>query len=38
MMVRLDSDPGQLFSAFHLGDGVPEDRLVRKIDADLDLP
>jgi len=27
----------QLFYEFHLGDAVPEDHLVRKIDAALDL-
>jgi hypothetical protein len=37
MMARLESDPGQLLYAFHLGDAVPEDHLVRKIDTDLDL-
>jgi hypothetical protein len=37
MMGRLKSDQGQLFSEFHLGDAVPEDHLVRKIDAALDL-
>jgi transposase len=37
MMGRLKSDPGQLFYEFHLGDAVPEDHLVRKIDAALDL-
>ena len=31
------SDQGQLFYEFHLGDAVPEDHLVRKIDAALDL-
>src|SRR3977135_3506905 len=36
-MGRLKSDPGQLFYEFHLGDVVPEDHLVRKIDAALDL-
>jgi hypothetical protein len=33
MMGRLKSDQGQLFYEFHLGDAVPEDHLVRKIDA-----
>jgi hypothetical protein len=37
MMGRLKSDQGQLFYEFHLGDAVPEDHLVRKIDAPLDL-
>jgi hypothetical protein len=37
MMGRLKSDQGQLFYEFHLGDAVPEDHLVRKIDAALDL-
>ena len=37
MMGRLKSDQGQLFYKFHLGDAVPEDHLVRKIDAALDL-
>ena len=36
MMGRLKSDQGQLFYEFRLGDVVPEDHLVRKIDA-LDL-
>jgi hypothetical protein len=36
-MVRLKSDQGQLFYEFHLGDAVPDDHLVRKIDAALDL-
>jgi transposase len=35
MMGRLKSDQGQLFYEFHLGDVVPEDHLVRKIDTDL---
>jgi Transposase domain (DUF772) len=38
MMGRLKSDQGQLFYEFHLGDAVPEDHLVRKIDTTLDLP
>jgi hypothetical protein len=38
MMGRLKSDQGQLFYEFHLGDAVPEDHLVRKIDTALDLP
>src|SRR5881392_3721683 len=37
MMGRLKSDQGQLFYEFRLGDAVPEDHLVRKIDAALDL-
>ena len=37
MMGRLKSDQGQLFFEFHHGDAVPEDHLVRKIDAALDL-
>jgi hypothetical protein len=37
MMGRLKSDQGQLFYKFHLGDAVPEDPLVRKINAALDL-
>jgi transposase len=37
MMDRLKSDQHQLFYEFHLGDAVPEDHLVRKIDAALDL-
>jgi transposase len=37
MMGRLKSEQGQLFYQFHLGDAVPEDHLVRKIDAALDL-
>src|SRR6266702_2557091 len=37
MMGRLKSDQGQLFYEFHLGDAVPEDHLVRKIDKALDL-
>jgi transposase len=36
MMGRLKSDQGQLFYEFHLSDAVPEDHLVRKIDAALD--
>lgn len=35
MMGRLKSDQGQLFYEFHLSDAVPEDHLVRKIDAAL---
>ena len=37
MMGRLKSDQGQLFYEFQLGDVIPEDHLVRKIDAALDL-
>src|SRR5271157_4663138 len=37
MMGRAKSDQGQLFYEFQLGDAVPEDHLVRKIDAALDL-
>jgi hypothetical protein len=37
MMGRLNSDQGQLFYEFHLGDAVPEDHLVQKIDAVLNL-
>ena len=37
MMGRLKSDQGQLFYEFDLSDAVPEDHLVRKIDAALDL-
>ena len=37
MMGRLKSDQGQLFYEFHLSEAVPEDHLVRKIDAALDL-
>ena len=37
MMDRLKSDQSPLFYEFHLGDAVPEDHLVRKIDAALDL-
>src|ERR1700716_2893207 len=37
MMGRLKSDQGQLFYEFHLSDAIPEDHLVRKIDAALDL-
>jgi hypothetical protein len=37
MMGRLKSEQGQLFYKFHLGDAVPEDHLVRKIDTALDL-
>jgi hypothetical protein len=37
MMGCLKSDQGQLFYEFHLNDAVPEDHLVRKIDAAIDL-
>lgn len=37
MMGRLKSEQAQLFYQFQLGDAVPEDHLVRKIDAALDL-
>jgi len=37
MMGRLKSDQGQLFYEFCLGDAIPEDHLVRKIDTALDL-
>src|SRR6202142_2398960 len=37
MMGRLKSDQGQLFYEFCLGDAVPEDHLVRKIETALDL-
>src|SRR5258708_36114648 len=37
MMGCLKSDQGQLFYEFHLNDAIPEDHLVRKIDAALDL-
>ena len=37
MMGRLKSNQGQLFYEFRLGDAVPEDHPVRKIDAALDL-
>src|SRR5437879_8405028 len=37
MMGRLKSEQGQLFYKFKLDDAVPEDHLVRKIDAALDL-
>ncbi len=33
MMGRLKRDQGQLFYEFRLGDAVPEDHLVRKIDT-----
>ena len=37
MMGRLKSDQGQLFYEFRLGDVVPDDHMVRKIDSTLDL-
>src|SRR6187455_2912961 len=37
MMGRLKSGQGQLFYEFRLGDAVPEDHMVRKIDTALDL-
>ena len=37
MMGRMKSDQGQLFYEFRLGDAVPEDHMVRKIDTALDL-
>ena len=37
MMGRQKSDQGQLLYEFHLGDAVPEDHLVRRIDTALDL-
>ena len=37
MMGRLKSEQGRLFYQFHLGDAVPDDHLVRMIDAALDL-
>jgi hypothetical protein len=37
MMGRLKSEQAQLFYQFKLDDTVPEDHLVRKIDAALDL-
>jgi transposase len=37
MMGRLKSDQGQLLYEFRLGDAVPEDHMVRKIDTALDL-
>jgi hypothetical protein len=37
MMGRLKSDQSQLFYGLCLGDAVPEDHVVRKIDAALDL-
>src|SRR5258708_8479494 len=37
MMGRLKSDQAQLFYELHLGELVPKDHLVRKIDTALDL-
>ena len=37
MMGRLKSDQGQLFYQFNLEEAVPDDHLVRRIDASLDL-
>ena len=37
MMGRLKDDQIQLFYEFHLDDAVPDDHLVREIDAVLDL-
>jgi hypothetical protein len=37
MMGRLKSEQGQLFYQFNLEDAVPDDHLVRRIYADLDL-
>jgi transposase len=37
MMGRLKSEQGQLFYQFHLEDAVPDDHVVRRIDAALDL-
>ena len=37
MMGRLERDQGALFHEFHLDDAVPDDRLMRKIAAVLDL-
>jgi hypothetical protein len=37
MMGRQKSDQGQLFYEFHLGDAVPEDHLVRRIDTALSI-
>ena len=37
MMGRLKSEQGQLFYQFNLEDAVPDDHLVRRIDASLDL-
>jgi hypothetical protein len=36
-MGRMKRDQGQLFYEFHLGDAFPENHLMRKIDAALDL-
>ena len=37
MMGRQEIDQGQLFYEFYLDEAVPDDHLVRKIDAVLDL-
>ena len=37
MMGRLKNEQGQLFYEFQFSDAIPEDHLVRKIDAALDL-
>ena len=37
MMGRLKSEQGQLFYQFNLEDAVPDDHVVRRIDAALDL-
>jgi hypothetical protein len=37
-MGRLKSERGQRYNQFDLSDAVPEDHLVRNIDAALDLP
>jgi transposase len=37
MMGHLKSEQGQLFFQFNLEDAVPDDHLVRRIDAALDL-
>jgi hypothetical protein len=37
MTGRLKRDQGELFYEFRLGDVIPEDHLVRRIDAALDL-
>jgi transposase len=38
MMGRLKNEQGQVFYEFHLSDAIPEDHLVWRIDAALDLP
>jgi hypothetical protein len=37
MMERLNQDQGQLFYSFDLDEAIPDDHLVRKIAAVLDL-